>query len=717
MSTGVDIGKIGIKNSLFSDNVEKLTKLKENAGNIPWFYEWVVGIDLFADELGYPYCPFVTSPFIEYIKEIRDRRQNGTQNKYSQFGVRVHCGENVQYADDDTPAYRSFVAHMYIVFCCLRFLRYKLDYGIRIDHGIAFERILGDSMSSSMHRKSSVLRAEMRHQASQLFENIAFEVNITSNEYLLNDNLRQGNYARTHCLDELFKLKAPIILATDDDGIWPIDRCSVVHPGHHSLTAEYCRAISSSLFATPKELQRIFDNSKNFCFFDMGGMLPTIPYSFPMDRASNNAVILHPDIVKHILRRLKHTRRVKEIHKLLKERQIFTENENIKLSEEYRCRLDNIKKLDENRQAEEKLNDKFKQAESQKEIHPQEKIRSLKEQQILLLQQISGANEQKVAEGPFYTKYNPDYQNIPDDYNIEDDILWEKEYKPMAQVAYVCSCIKDDLIDNEKVDILQEYRKLFKHDAKGKQFQYINEYWKLIHDKFMKPDDENKQSKKYRHVLIFPPSSSLTSYPTSVNTTNDTRAYISPVYEKSNSFSAENFGVEFVEAQQGQSLTIYIYPGHMNTDKSKECWKDALERRGLKNIRVFIYTNNDKNKFTYIESGNSLILQVNPNATRRDKDEKQFLYALCPRACAATAALHFIAKAINPSFHNSIVQDFVSTSGNIASNDAPYEEIQVKESTSEGANVQLVQLGETEVNQKPSHGPVATGLKTTSLEA
>ncbi|CAF1508890.1 unnamed protein product, partial [Rotaria sordida] len=266
-------------------NIGKLEKLKEEANKIPWFYDWVVGIDLFADELGYPYCPFVTYPFITYIKDIRNAEENGqeikTRKKYPHFGVRVHCGENVQYADNDTPAYRSFIAHMYIVFCCLRYLRYKLDYGIRIGHGIGFERILGESMSSSKHRKSSVLRAEMRHQARKLFENIAFEVNITSNEYLLGDSLRQGNIAQTHCLNALLNLKAPIILSTDDDGIWPIDKCSFVHPGHHSLTAEYCRAISSSIFTEPKDLELILENSKNFCFFDVNGHLPSKKYDLP----------------------------------------------------------------------------------------------------------------------------------------------------------------------------------------------------------------------------------------------------------------------------------------------------------------------------------------------------------------------------------------------------------------------------------------------------
>ncbi|CAF3892043.1 unnamed protein product, partial [Rotaria sp. Silwood1] len=121
---------------LFAEHLEQLEKLRKAAKTIPLFYDWVVGLDLFGDEMGYPYCPFVAQPFIKYIQECREVN--------SKFGVRIHCGENVPFADADAGAYRHFIAHMYIVFRCLRFLYRKLEYGIRIGHGIAFARILGD---------------------------------------------------------------------------------------------------------------------------------------------------------------------------------------------------------------------------------------------------------------------------------------------------------------------------------------------------------------------------------------------------------------------------------------------------------------------------------------------------------------------------------------------------------------------------------------------
>jgi hypothetical protein len=595
----------------------------------------------------------VAYPFIKHIQDIREKEKHGTtkDKKYPYFGVRVHCGENVQFADDNVPAYRSFVAHMYIVFCSLRFLRYKLKYGIRIGHGIAFERILGDTMSSSMHRKSAVLRAEMRHQAPRLFENIAFEVNITSNEYLLGDSLRQGNYAQTHCLEALLKLKAPIILATDDDGIWPIDHCSSVHPGHHSLAAEYCRAISSSLFTKPDDLKDILVNSKNFCFFNMGGELPKSRYDLPKGTKSKNAVIIHTDLVKHILRRLN------DIHRSAKMDALEKELQN---SEPNNPRLIKIDELRKKRLSKEEHVVLFKQAENHLsndvQIRELKNIRQLQEEENRLLEEICGLNGKAVRSGPFYEEYESHYPNLLDDYTIEDEIMWDKEYRSIAQVAYVCSYVKDDLIDKDEVPIHQEYHALFECDEKEETFKYIHGYWRLIHDKFMKTDDNLT---KYQYVLIVPPNSS------SSNTTSGKRAFISPLHKKRNSLSDENFGIDFAMAQQSASIEILIYSGHTDIDRATNLWKNVLNRCGLEGISVVMYTNNDKNKFTYTESGESLKLQVNPQSDRRDKNKKQFLYALCPHAGAATAALHFIAD----SFRSLEVQGFVSKNGIL--NDPP----------------------------------------------
>ncbi len=109
------------------------------------------------------------------IYRIRSERRE-THNKY--FAMRVHGGENVKYADDENPAYRLFIAHMYIVFRSLLFLQQKLKYGIRIGHGIAFNRILCANLSTPRHRKSSVLLAEMHIQAMSLIRTELSEIPI-----------------------------------------------------------------------------------------------------------------------------------------------------------------------------------------------------------------------------------------------------------------------------------------------------------------------------------------------------------------------------------------------------------------------------------------------------------------------------------------------------------------------------------------------------------
>jgi hypothetical protein len=280
--------------------LDELDNLQKATQEIKDFKLWVVGLDLFGDELGYPYCPFVTWPFRKYIKE---RRQ---ENRY--FGLRIHCGENVPFADNDVGAYRHFIAHMYIAFRCLRFLQRKLEYGIRVGHGIAFARILSDSMNSSTHRKSSVLLAEMKEHAGYVLKNIVFEINITSNEYLLGQALRGGCYNQTIRLSALTDKGIPIILSTDDDGIWPIDHCPSKHPGHHSLVAEYCRAFSLSLITSHKQLRKMLHNTNKFCFYSLDGVYIPLQnneenWALPKDDTYASTIVFHPDLIKTVMKR------------------------------------------------------------------------------------------------------------------------------------------------------------------------------------------------------------------------------------------------------------------------------------------------------------------------------------------------------------------------------------------------------------------------------
>jgi hypothetical protein len=277
---------------LFADSLEDLENLK-TAGerNEDVFYRWVVGLDLCGDEMGYPYCPFVAWPFLEYVNKRREKNKN--------FGLRFHYGENVVFADINSGVYRHFIAHMYIGFICLRFLKDKLKYGIRIGHGIAFARILDEDMKSLVHRKSSILLAEMKEHYKHVLENIVFEVNITSNKYLLGPALRRPNLNQPIKLD---KLRDFIILATDNDGVWPIDNCRSKHKGHQSVAAEYCQAISSSLISSSEELKKMLERTNNCRFHRLNNHnRPMLKEKEEIVDTFTSAIILHPDLIKTIL--------------------------------------------------------------------------------------------------------------------------------------------------------------------------------------------------------------------------------------------------------------------------------------------------------------------------------------------------------------------------------------------------------------------------------
>jgi hypothetical protein len=91
-------------------------------------------------------------------------------------------------------------------------------------------------------------------------------------------------------------------------------------------------------------------------------------------------------------------------------------------------------------------------------------------------------------------------------------------------------------------------------------------------------------------------------------------------------------------------------PNMSNNEKLQEL-ESFMEiyPKDCKRISLFIYTNNDKNKYNYQKPRcqSSFEIKVNPSPSKRDKTEESFLYALCEHASAATAALHCISNHIS----------------------------------------------------------------------
>ncbi|CAF1957546.1 unnamed protein product [Rotaria magnacalcarata] len=293
--------KEGMPSTRFESLEKKLEKLEDVEKKFVNFYHWVVGLDLCGDELGYPYCPFVSKKFIRHVNKVRNAN-DGNPN----YGLRIHGGENVAAVNSTLPGYHLFVSHMYIVVLSIQYLQQELKHGIRIGHGVAFDIILNynEEKENPSQRKSSVLMAEMKRILKKILKTIPVEVNITSNYYLLGQSVRRGNGKKTHSLKTFFDVGIPIVLSTDNDGIWPIDQCLLKHVGHHSVAAEFCRAIYSGIIINEGNLGNVIKNSKTYCFDKELGTLrqtdtkkkePEEEFQIPM-------VVLHPKLISYIMK-------------------------------------------------------------------------------------------------------------------------------------------------------------------------------------------------------------------------------------------------------------------------------------------------------------------------------------------------------------------------------------------------------------------------------
>lgn len=257
----------------------------------------VVGLDLFGDEFGRPYCPFVTNSFLKFVLDMR-RLHN------AQFGIRIHCGENVPVLSSKQPAFRMFASHMYICFRALEFLKGELKQGIRIGHGVTFVSVFSDEFISG--RKSDVLLAEICAMR-RVFDEIPFEVNLTSNLYLLQHRNRRDRQNR-HVVPALLKEGLKPVLSTDDDGIWPIDHCpNKGHLGHHSLAAEFCHAISDRLVVDVDTLKSVANEALNRKFWKQEARGDGSSRRNDPDSKADRGIfyiILHPNIVAKLKERV-----------------------------------------------------------------------------------------------------------------------------------------------------------------------------------------------------------------------------------------------------------------------------------------------------------------------------------------------------------------------------------------------------------------------------
>lgn len=198
----------------------------------------VVGLDWVGDEFGLPFCMFKANKFVGVNGIVAQMQLHNPR-----FGIRIHCGESA-------PVDKFGKRHMKILHEELKSIYAKLSkisktefVPLRIGHGIEF--------------CSQVYKVEFGFIKSK---KIPVELNFTSNHYLV------GNLAGHSVLQKFLKNQIPVIICTDDDGIWPMRKCTR-HYDHISVASEICRAIEIDDEITEKDVHNLIKNSSDYIFF------------------------------------------------------------------------------------------------------------------------------------------------------------------------------------------------------------------------------------------------------------------------------------------------------------------------------------------------------------------------------------------------------------------------------------------------------------------
>lgn len=238
----------------------------------------VAGIDWVGDEFGFPFCAFTEESILKRIQKCREINPN--------FGIRIHAGEGlIRYSsiaqDKDTAVGKLFRFHLFVIMESIRkiynFLMEdsatttsssssaKADVpkkcNIRIGHGVAFLYKDETDLESLLNTKLEEFREFLRKA------DIPCELNPTSNHMLIPTTFGGSTLTNDRSLTLFLKEKLPVVLCTDDDGIWSIHKCSS-HYHHISVAHEYCEAIKRDEISSEAELEKLIAAGRNYAFAD-----------------------------------------------------------------------------------------------------------------------------------------------------------------------------------------------------------------------------------------------------------------------------------------------------------------------------------------------------------------------------------------------------------------------------------------------------------------
>eukprot|EP01128_Nolandella_sp_AFSM9_P005187 TRINITY_DN247_c0_g1_i3.p1 TRINITY_DN247_c0_g1~~TRINITY_DN247_c0_g1_i3.p1 ORF type:complete len:770 (-),score=103.02 TRINITY_DN247_c0_g1_i3:141-2450(-) len=218
----------------------------------------LVGLDYVGDEKGHPYCPFGLDQFTEFVMYCR-LKFNG------KFGLRYHCGEFTFDVGSLNHFNHMFVSSK-IILAIMNGIQGPTP--LRVGHGVAF-LAYKDVFSFPSDVLSDSLSLVIRCLQEMKRRGVPIEVNLRSNAVLLPlmDNATSVDVF-------LNTLHLPIILCTDDDGIWCV---SEKYSGKtfHSVAAEFASAFKQGAIPDLSRTKLIIETTSRSKFdFAVGKRRP-----------------------------------------------------------------------------------------------------------------------------------------------------------------------------------------------------------------------------------------------------------------------------------------------------------------------------------------------------------------------------------------------------------------------------------------------------------
>jgi hypothetical protein len=218
--------------------------LASRTGLWPFLSKYMVGLDWVGDEDAHPFCVLAARWFVELA------------NAWPKpFGIRIHSGENVFRAstveDREHVLNKNFHQHMKLMARIVTYIREHVDARVkmRIGHGLAYLHWGHDHILNYAKEKD-----------------ICIELNPTSNRYLVGDTFQSEARSPNvgEALSQFLRRGVPVVLATDNDGIWPLDNCP--HRKHVSLAHEFCQGIVSGAIDNKSTLEEIVETGNRVRF-------------------------------------------------------------------------------------------------------------------------------------------------------------------------------------------------------------------------------------------------------------------------------------------------------------------------------------------------------------------------------------------------------------------------------------------------------------------